>query len=183
MTTSETDSTRDFSIKSALASATRRSSACIPSARRTNPAAMSSRWPARPAASPSSGNGTRRATVCSFRTPPTPFSSRPIPARQTWQASNLPSPITATARATVSFFESAIPITLLHPQAPGGALQIQFQSQPGFTHAVQCRTSLAAGTNWQTCTNVTGDGALKTILIPAATFLSARQGFVRILTQ
>lgn len=90
---------------------------------------------------------------------------------------------TATAQATVSFAEGSLPVTLVNPQFPGGAFQIQFLSQPGFTYAVQCRTNLIAGSGWQTCTNVTGNGSLKTVLLPPATFHPSRQGFVRILNQ
>ena len=77
----------------------------------------------------------------------------------------------------------AVPVTLLNPQTPGSSFQFQFLSQAGFTHAVQFRTNLVAGLNWQTYSNVTGDGALKTIPIPLTVFNPAKQGFVRILTQ
>ncbi len=77
----------------------------------------------------------------------------------------------------------ALPVTLLNPLTPGANFQFQFLSQAGFTHAVQYRTNLVAGLNWQTWSNVTGDGALKTIPIPLTVFNPAKQGFVRILTQ
>jgi hypothetical protein len=76
----------------------------------------------------------------------------------------------------------ALPITLLNPQSNGANFQFQFQSQAGFTHAVQYKTNLAVG-NWQTYSNVTGDGALKTIPIPLSVFNPAKQGFVRVSTQ
>jgi hypothetical protein len=75
------------------------------------------------------------------------------------------------------------PITLLHPQTFGTNFQFQFQSQSGFTHAVQYRTNLVTGAGWQTYSNVPGDGALKTIPIPISIFNGSRQGFIRISTQ
>jgi hypothetical protein len=77
----------------------------------------------------------------------------------------------------------ATPITLLNPQQSGANFQFQFQSQSGFTHAVQYRTNLVTGQNWQTYSNVTGDGTLKTIGVPQSLFSPAQQGFIRISTQ
>lgn len=77
----------------------------------------------------------------------------------------------------------ALPVTLLNPQTPGANFQFQFQSQAGVTHAVQYRTNLVAGTTWQTYSNVTGDGSLKTIPLPLSLFNPVKQGFVRIVTQ
>ncbi len=77
---------------------------------------------------------------------------------------------------------TALPVTLLNPSKSGLNFQLSFQSQNGFTHAVQYRTNLAVG-SWQTYSNVTGDGSLKTIPVPASVFNSAREGFVRVLTQ
>jgi subtilase family serine protease len=73
-------------------------------------------------------------------------------------------------------------INLLIPQTDGANFQIQFLSQVGFNHAVQFRTNLVSGT-WQTYTNITGDGTLKTIPIPLSNFGQAKQGFVRVSTQ
>jgi hypothetical protein len=77
----------------------------------------------------------------------------------------------------------ALPVTLLNPQDNGTSFQFQFLSQAGFAHAVQYRTNLVAGSNWQTYSNVTGDGALKTIPIPLSVFSPAQQGFIRVQTQ
>jgi hypothetical protein len=70
-------------------------------------------------------------------------------------------------------------LTLLNPQDNGTNFQFSFQSQSGLTHAVQYRTNLISG-NWQTYSNVTGDGTLKTIPVPLSVFSPSKQGFVRI---
>ena len=75
------------------------------------------------------------------------------------------------------------PVLLLNPSNSGTNFQFQFTSQSGLTHAVQYRTNLIAGTDWQTYTNVTGDGTLKIISLPLSVFGPAGQGFMRILTQ
>jgi hypothetical protein len=77
----------------------------------------------------------------------------------------------------------ALPVTLLNPQAGGGNFQLSFISQSGFTHYVQYGTNLASALNWQTFTNLTGDGSLKTVSVPLSLFSPAKQGFVRVLTQ
>ncbi len=73
-------------------------------------------------------------------------------------------------------------VSLLIPHIVGTNFQFQFLSQSGSTNAIQCRTNLIAG-NWQSYTNVTGDGTLKTISIPLSVFSPSKQGFVRVLTQ
>ena len=73
-------------------------------------------------------------------------------------------------------------VRLLIPHTTGTNFQFQFLSQFGFTHAVQCRTNLVSG-SWQSYTNVSGDGTLKTISIPLTIFGQSPQGFVRVLTQ
>ncbi|HWX21851.1 MAG TPA: LamG domain-containing protein [Candidatus Binatia bacterium] len=78
---------------------------------------------------------------------------------------------------------AALPVTLLNPHDNGANFQFSFQSQSGFTHAVQYRTNLVIGNNWQNYSNVVGDGALKTIPIPYAVFSPSRQGFIRVSTQ
>ena len=70
-------------------------------------------------------------------------------------------------------------VNLLTPNSAGTNFQFQFFSQFGFTHAIQFRTNLVSGT-WQTYTNITGDGTLKTIPIPLSNFGQAKQGFVRV---
>jgi hypothetical protein len=50
-------------------------------------------------------------------------------------------------------------------------------------HVIQYRTNWIMGSYWQTYSNVTGDGALKTIPIPLSVFNPAKQGFVRVTTQ
>jgi len=76
-----------------------------------------------------------------------------------------------------------VPLTvnLSMPQTDGINFQFQFLSQLGFTHDVQYATNLISG-SWQSYTNVTGDGTLKTISIPLSLFGPSEQGFVRVLT-
>lgn len=74
-------------------------------------------------------------------------------------------------------------VTLLSPQSSGANFQFQFQSQSGYSHAVQYRTNLVTGQNWQTYSNVTGDGGVKVIGVPQSLFSPAQQGFIRISTQ
>ena len=73
-------------------------------------------------------------------------------------------------------------INLLIPHTAGTNFQFQFLSQVGFTHAVQYRTNLISG-SWQSYTNFTGDGTLKTVSVPLSVFSPSKQGFVHILTQ
>jgi subtilase family serine protease len=73
-------------------------------------------------------------------------------------------------------------VSLLILHAAEANFQFQFLTQFGFTHAVQYRTNLFSG-SWQSYTNVTGDGTLKTISIPLSVFGPSAQGFVRVLTQ
>ncbi len=81
----------------------------------------------------------------------------------------------------VSFVPNA-PVNLLNPQAVGANFQFSFQSQMGFTYAVQYATNLVAG-GWQTFTTVTGDGTIVTVPVPLATFSPSKQGFIRVATQ
>ena len=93
--------------------------------------------------------------------------------------------ITYQSYDTAGFLVSgtmALPATLLNPQNAGATFQFQFLSQSGFNHAVQYRTNLIAG-NWQTYSNVTGDGTLKTIPMPISVFNGSKQGFIRVSTQ
>jgi hypothetical protein len=85
--------------------------------------------------------------------------------------------------AKITETTAATPVTLLNLQAVGANFQFQFVAQAGFTHAVQYRTNLSAGTFWQTYSNVTGDGTLKTIPIPLSIFSPSEQGFIRVSTQ
>jgi len=94
--------------------------------------------------------------------------------------------VTYESGATAGFLVSgvtALPATLLNPKNNNTNFQFQFLSQAGYTHAVQYRTNLAKGSNWQTYSNVTGDGLLKTIPIPLTVFSPSKQGFVRVLSQ
>ncbi len=77
---------------------------------------------------------------------------------------------------------AALPVAILNPQDNGANFQFSFQSQSGFMHAVQYRTDLMSG-NWQTYSNVPGDGMLKTIPVPFSIFGSSPQGFIRVSTQ
>ncbi len=74
-------------------------------------------------------------------------------------------------------------VTLVAPRLNGASFEFKFASQPGFTYIVQYRANLSSGPDWQTYSTVPGDGTLKTILVPLSVFNSARQGFVRVLTQ
>jgi hypothetical protein len=76
-----------------------------------------------------------------------------------------------------------LPVALVNPQYSGVNFQFQFQSQSGFNHYILYRTNLVSGLNWQTYSNIAGDGTLKTIPIPLLIFNPANQGFIRVLTQ
>lgn len=56
-------------------------------------------------------------------------------------------------------------VKLLSTTATNGQFQFQFDSRAGATHTVLYNT-LANGTNWQTLTNITGDGSRKLISDP-----------------
>jgi hypothetical protein len=88
---------------------------------------------------------------------------------------------TATSVFVVS--SGASPVQLLDMGQAGNGFQFSFASQSGFTHAVQYRTNLIEGSDWQTYSNVTGDGTLKTIPMPISVFNSSPQGFIRVSTQ
>lgn len=74
-------------------------------------------------------------------------------------------------------------INLTSPHDNGTNFLVSFQTQSGFTHSVEYRTNLVAGTDWQTYTNVTGNGTVQTVPIPLSVFGGSRQGFVRVMTQ
>ena len=74
------------------------------------------------------------------------------------------------------------PVSLISPKTTGGNLQFSFQSLSGFNYDIQYRTNLVAG-SWQTYTTVNGDGTLKNVPLPLASFGSSKQGFVRVATQ
>ncbi len=76
----------------------------------------------------------------------------------------------------------ALPVAILSPEENSTNFLFSFSSQNGFMHAVQYRTNLVTG-NWQTYTNVAGDGTLKTIPVPLSLFSPSRQGFIRVSTQ
>jgi len=76
------------------------------------------------------------------------------------------------------------PLTLINPSRNGAALQFQFTSQSGFSHLVKYTTNVATPlSSWLTYTNLSGDGTLKTVIIPWSVFSPSKQGFVRIQTQ
>lgn len=75
------------------------------------------------------------------------------------------------------------PVTLLNSQAGGGNFQLSFLSQSGVTHSVQYRTNLVSGLDWQTYTNVAGDGTSKTVSVPLSVFSPSQQGYLRVSTQ
>ena len=74
------------------------------------------------------------------------------------------------------------PVTLSDELARGANFQFSFTSQADFTHNVLYTTNLVSG-NWETYSNVIGDGTMKTITIPLSVFNGSRQGFVRVTTQ
>jgi hypothetical protein len=59
----------------------------------------------------------------------------------------------------------ATPVNLLSPEISGTNFEFSFISTAGFTNAVQSRTNLLSG-SWQPYTNFTGDGTLKTVIVP-----------------
>jgi hypothetical protein len=77
---------------------------------------------------------------------------------------------------------SALPVTILNPQASGGNFQFTFLSQSGFNHNILYRTNLVTG-NWLTNSTVIGDGTLKTNSVPLSLFSPSKQGFIRVSTQ
>jgi Concanavalin A-like lectin/glucanases superfamily len=99
-----------------------------------------------------------------------------------WSVGSIGYQSSATAGFLVSGV-TALPATLLNPKNNNTNFQFQFLSQAGYTHAIQYRTNLVQGSNWQTYSNVTGDGTLKTIPIPLTVFSPSKQGFVRVLSQ
>ncbi|HEY3761735.1 MAG TPA: LamG-like jellyroll fold domain-containing protein [Verrucomicrobiae bacterium] len=76
----------------------------------------------------------------------------------------------------------ASPVQLLTLRDNGVNFQFSFTSQANFNHAVQYTTNLA-NPNWQTYTNVAGDGTVRTVSIPVSIFNPSKQGFVRVSTQ
>ncbi len=88
-----------------------------------------------------------------------------------------------TAASVFVVSPGASPAHLINVSQTGGNFQFSFISLSAFSHAVQYRTNLTAGSNWQTYTNVPGDGTLKTISLPLSLFSPARQGFIRVSTQ
>jgi Concanavalin A-like lectin/glucanases superfamily len=77
---------------------------------------------------------------------------------------------------------TGVPVKLLTLQDNGVNFQFSFTSQANFNHLVEYTTNLL-NPNWQTYTNVAGDGTVKTIPIPLSVFSPSRQGFVRVSTQ
>jgi hypothetical protein len=74
-----------------------------------------------------------------------------------------------TSGALAKISESAAPaspLMLINSQKVGGNFQFSFSSQTGFIHTVESRTNLSLGA-WQTRSNITGDGILKTIQLPS----------------
>ena len=58
-------------------------------------------------------------------------------------------------------------ITLLNPRLTGANIGFDFLTQAGRSYTVEFRDDLSAG-SWQTLSNLTGDGALKTIARPGS---------------
>ena len=89
----------------------------------------------------------------------------------------------STAASIFVVTASASPVALSGSKNTGTNFQFQFASQAGFTNAIQYRTNLTAGNNWQTYTNIPGDGSLKTVTVPLPLFNPSRQGYIRVSTQ
>lgn len=124
--------------------------------------------------------------ACSTLKSPTAFGTNTVPSSITCIGSPF---CTLTYHNSGAFGKitvnaaTAEPVTLLNPQNNQANFQFSFLSQSGFTHAVEYKTNLVTGSNWQTYSNVAGDGTLKIIPIPLSVFSPARQGFVRVSTQ
>lgn len=73
----------------------------------------------------------------------------------------------------------AQPVLLINPARVGDNFQFQFQSETGRSHWVQSRTNLAVG-SWLTRTSLSGDGTLKTVVVPMN---GEPTEFYRVLTQ
>ncbi len=70
-------------------------------------------------------------------------------------------------------------VTLFNLVENPSNFQFSFQTLPGMTHNVEYSTNLTTHT-WQTYSNFTGDGTIKTIQIPLSSFGTSKKGFVRI---
>ncbi|MEP6662499.1 MAG: hypothetical protein ABJC04_02440, partial [Verrucomicrobiota bacterium] len=70
------------------------------------------------------------------------------------------------------------PVILQSPQVTGNSFSFQFLSEAYETYTVQRATDLTAS-DWTTYTNVVGDGAMKTMLIPLTT--NAPQQYFRLM--
>jgi hypothetical protein len=77
---------------------------------------------------------------------------------------------------------TASPVRLIDLLNSGGNFQFSFTSESGFTHYVQYRTNLVSGV-WQSYTNLSGDGTLKTISMPMSSFNGSKQIYVQVSTQ
>ncbi len=88
-----------------------------------------------------------------------------------------------TATSVFAVKPGVTPAQLINVGQAGGNFQFSFVSLSTYAHAVQYRTNLTAGSNWQTYTNITGDGMLKNISVPFSLFSPAKQGFIRVSTQ
>jgi hypothetical protein len=123
--------------------------------------------------------------ACAIIKSPTAFGTNTVTSSITCIGSPICTLVYHESGALGRITESAValPVTLLNPHDSGGNFQFSFQSKSGFTHAVQYRTNLVVGSNWQTYSNVAGDGALKSIPVPISIFSPSSQGFIRVSTQ
>src|SRR5262249_40511243 len=139
--------------------------------------ATATNWPSPPSLSP----GTNRFSV-NYASNNFPGISFSIPAdNASLSVSNWVTRFDLLTTATSVFVVNAAPppVQLASPRLVGTNFQFSFVSQAGFTHTVQYRTNLVAG-NWQTYTNISGDGSLKTLPVPLVRFSPANQGFIRV---
>jgi hypothetical protein len=66
---------------------------------------------------------------------------------------------------------TALPVQIVNATKAGNNFQFSFVSQNGLSHTVESRTNLTLGT-WQTRTNLTGDGTLKTVQFPTGSSMT-----------
>ncbi|HWD19251.1 MAG TPA: hypothetical protein VHB20_08220 [Verrucomicrobiae bacterium] len=95
-------------------------------------------------------------------------------------AASVASPNGMESAALARFSSVGLPVLLVDLQTVGTSLDFSFQTQASHTYLIQVNTNLA-GTNWQTFTNVAGDGGFKTVSTPISAAL--HPAFYRVQTQ
>lgn len=88
--------------------------------------------------------------------------------------------VTASAPVVIMVSDSPVlPVTLFDPQRGDGTFGLSFASQPGKTYSVECASSLAPP-DWQSVTNVPGNGATLHLLLQN---VNGTARFYRVLAQ